>query len=398
MTQQIGSGMPPTLLDVPPEPLLFTPEQLELPGTPELLVIPPPVAGSNPDVYGNNAYFNNLNLANPATGGGGTVNTSLIPATPGLDLGNAANHWSHLYVDSIIPNPNLAGSANLLTNGGFEIWQRGNGPYNTNVYTADRWFVNINAPDTLSVSRQGAGNGSLASQYCAQLISTGTVGSGLVQQIRGTDLWLQLTTLSLSARVYSTVPNAVRLSLNDGVSGANSAFHTGNGTWQTLTATYTIANTATVVNVQINCFAAGTHYVDNVMLVQGNTPADYMPLHPADDLARCLRYYEILLSPSSYAYSTTGQCLGATQGSGYFAYKALKAGFPAATVRGTASDYALQTATGTTVPMTSLPSGAVLNLTWAAFTGSVASGLVAGNMTLLIAATANAFIAVESNP
>ena len=30
------------------------------------------------------------------------------------------------------------------------------------------------------------------------------------------------------------------------------------------------------------------------MLVVGSQPADYVPLHPADDLARCLRYYEIV--------------------------------------------------------------------------------------------------------
>ena len=30
------------------------------------------------------------------------------------------------------------------------------------------------------------------------------------------------------------------------------------------------------------------------MLVVGSQPCDYVPLHPADDLARCLRYYEVL--------------------------------------------------------------------------------------------------------
>ena len=46
--------------------------------------------------------------------------------------------------------------------------------------------------------------------------------------------------------------------------------------------------------MSISIAAAGTYYVDNAMLVVGSQPADYAPLHPADDLARCLRYYEII--------------------------------------------------------------------------------------------------------
>ena len=66
--------------------------------------------------------------------------------------------------------------ANLLTNGGFEIWQRGNGPYTGNgVYIADRWLLTL--VDTLSVSRNTANvDTSLGSNYCAAC--TFTLGSG----------------------------------------------------------------------------------------------------------------------------------------------------------------------------------------------------------------------------
>src|SRR5215471_14015617 len=38
---------------------------------------------------------------------------------------------------------------NLLTNGGFEIWQRGNGPFTANsAYTADRWLISLASGDT----------------------------------------------------------------------------------------------------------------------------------------------------------------------------------------------------------------------------------------------------------
>src|SRR5215471_7851986 len=44
---------------------------------------------------------------------------------------------------------------NLLTNGGFEIWQRGNGPFTGtgNGFGPDRWTLGIAGTDTLSVSR-----------------------------------------------------------------------------------------------------------------------------------------------------------------------------------------------------------------------------------------------------
>jgi hypothetical protein len=42
----------------------------------------------------------------------------------------------------------------------------------------------------------------------------------------------------------------------------------------------------------ITLAAVGNAYLDNATLVVGSVAADYAPLHPADDLARCLRYYE----------------------------------------------------------------------------------------------------------
>jgi hypothetical protein len=64
-------------------------------------------------------------------------------------------------------------------------------------------------------------------------------------------------------------------------------------------------------------FAASTNaYVDNAMLVVGSQYADYAPLHPADDLARCLRYYEIMGETpgeiSIYGYQAAGGATGTT--------------------------------------------------------------------------------------
>jgi hypothetical protein len=42
------------------------------------------------------------------------------------------------------------------------------------------------------------------------------------------------------------------------------------------------------------------------MLVVGSVPADYIPLTPADDLARCLRYYETIGASGSGSLIASG--------------------------------------------------------------------------------------------
>src|SRR5215472_3743812 len=74
--------------------------------------------------------------------------------------------------------------ANLLVNGGFEIWQRGNGPYTTS-YSADRWVVGPQGTDTLSVaadtSHQDAGSSRCAA--CTFALGSGAGGTSLYQYL-----------------------------------------------------------------------------------------------------------------------------------------------------------------------------------------------------------------------
>ena len=202
-----------------------------------------------------------------------------------------------------ITNAKLASDtarANLLTNGGFEIWQRGTGPFTGAVWTADRWVTVLSGSDTISVSKDTVNVD--ASGACAAV--TFTLGSGggnsgfnqgnfvdSINELRG-------RTLSFSVRVRTSTPNAVRAAINNYYSTTShytySSFHTGNGTYQTLSVTATLDPTATVLQVVLFFAASCTAYIDNAMLVVGSQPADYAPLHPADDMARCLRYYEIL--------------------------------------------------------------------------------------------------------
>jgi hypothetical protein len=201
-----------------------------------------------------------------------------------------------------VPNYELASDAarlNLLTNGGFETWQRGNGPFTaTAMFTADRWRIDYTG--SMSVSRDTtnidpAGGG----QYAAAVAYTHTGTESTIWQPRDFDnAGLKGRTVTASVRVRTSVANAVRLAIYDG-SFNYSAYHPGDGTWQTLTVTRPAPGGAQSPDVRILFNASCTAYVDNAMLVIGSVAADYTPLHPADDLARCLRYYEFLADAGS---------------------------------------------------------------------------------------------------
>jgi hypothetical protein len=196
--------------------------------------------------------------------------------------------------------------ANLLTNGGMAIAQRGNGPFTTNTaYTADRWQIALGGGSAISVScaSAGIGAGGGATVPCVQGSYTHSTASYLLQQVKfagdGNHVGhLGGQTVSLSMRVWANAANAVRISLStDGTGPLNavSSFHPGNAAVATLTVTGLVPSDATVLNVELNFQATCSQwYAGQAMLVVGSQPANYVPLHPADDLARCKRYYELI--------------------------------------------------------------------------------------------------------
>ena len=180
---------------------------------------------------------------------------------------------------------------NLLTNGGLEIWQRGAGPFTANgAYAADRWISNIGAGSTFSVSKDTT-NVDTGSGAAAAITYTHSVASELQQKMEDFAQF-KGRTLSLSVRVRTSTANAVQVGIYDSVNAYRfGSFHTGDGTYQTLTVTAPVAATAINVVVVIHLATSCTAYIDNACLTVGSQPATYVPMQPADDLARCLRYY-----------------------------------------------------------------------------------------------------------
>jgi len=210
--------------------------------------------------------------------------------------------------------------ANLLTNGGFEVWQRGNGPYASNgTFTADRWYLSIVGTDTLSLSRNTANadtaRGSIACGACTFTLGSGAGATCFLQVLKATDSYqIKGQTVSLSVRVSTATATAVRVGLHDGSAWTYSSFHTGAGGYQTLTVTATVGAAA---DLQVGIFFAATctAYLDNAMLVVGSVAADYVGPHPADELARCERYYELPVGDGTetaawYLYAAAGSVAG----------------------------------------------------------------------------------------
>src|SRR5215471_9810105 len=198
--------------------------------------------------------------------------------------------------------------ANLLVNGGFEIWQRTTGTVNTlQGMAADLWRIAFIASGDSVVMQQetsvvDSGSASLKIGY-----SKSTGGStiqqklepGLVKQLRG-------KTISLSMRMRNENANGIQAAIFNDVTGWTIApFLSQTLTWLTSTVTLAVpANAASIeigIHLQNNC----TAYLDNAMLVVGSVPADYVPLHPADDLARCLRYYQLPIPSQAAVFQSS---------------------------------------------------------------------------------------------
>jgi hypothetical protein len=231
--------------------------------------------------------------------------------------------------------------ANLLPNGGFEIWQRGNGPFNvTGQFTADRWQFALAGTDTLSVSKdttnQDTTTGSQACAACTFTLGTGG-GVTLFNALTQADgQQLRNRQVSASVRVRTATANAVRLAGYDGTAWTYSAYHPGDGTYHTLTLTWTPGAAATSTSFGVIMTASCTAYLDNAMLVPGSVSANYVPLTPADELARCFRYFEIMDPSSTGALMISGMSTGASNAQrAAFAYKARKAVIPTVTKNGT---------------------------------------------------------------
>ena len=293
-----------------------------------------------------------------------------------------------------VPNYELATDTarlNLLTNGGFEIWQRGNGPGNYyGAYLADRWLNNLGGSSAYTVSRIASTIGSPG--YSQQVVYTHVAGGyGQHMQIL-TDGITQMgnKTVSFSIHVKSSVVGGANVVIMANNANAATKFNAQANVDETISVTTTLPASLTQFAVEVVLTTSGTYEFNDAMLVVGSVAADYAPLHPADDLARCLRYYERYTS--TVGNLTTAQAVLGTAAYGPVAYKVPKAVVPTVTFGGTWNG---------TQPAGTLTAGAPTagQISVADFqiglTGM--TGLTAGYACLVTGAS-GATISIEANP
>jgi len=299
---------------------------------------------------------------------------------------------------------------NYLVNGGFEIWQRGTGPFVTNgAYWADRWRadIGINTVTGIDLHRMastislGAGSGWAASIGI-------NLGAGAMmrvgQQIMPGDTLDQLRgrVMTLSARVLPNTLNSIRPVVVGGVMGSTTnPFNTTNNA-QTMWCTFTVPSNETSLYVGFEMAnASSVSQVDEAMLVIGSVPADYFPEQPADEIARCKRYFEILGDPSTSAVEIAlGQVYGAASGAAataalIFLRYVQKPVIPTTTVIGSPS---LISATGGTIAITSAGGVNTGRNSGGLVCNATGGGLVAGDATRLYAPSTQQYVTVEANP
>ena len=207
--------------------------------------------------------------------------TGVLPranSNPNTAYNNSVNTWSAVQT---LNGANLAGTAyqnqsfqNLLKNGDFESWSAG--------AAAD--------PDDWTI---GGGGAAIARE--STIVKRGTysakITNGLdtaaseqclaVQTKTGIGInYFKNRTFTLGAWVYSATANRARVWIQDDVQPISySSYHTGDSTWQFLTTTFTVDNTATLINVGINILAGSVIniYGDGAILVEGSVVPAFSP-------------------------------------------------------------------------------------------------------------------------
>jgi hypothetical protein len=174
---------------------------------------------------------------------------------------------------------------NILINGGFEIWQRGNSFTGADKFTADVWYMSGGGTG-YTVSRESSivhsGNYSLKVVCTEDLVIKQTIENYKEYQGKA---------ISLSVWVKSSATGQMCLKIDDGVGNTLSAYNTTTG-WEELTVTRTIDASATKLEISLMIYSDATVYFDDVMCVQGSEAAGFTPRSPSLEYDLCDRWYE----------------------------------------------------------------------------------------------------------
>ena len=101
-------------------------------------------------------------------------------------------------------------------------------------------------------------------------ITYGSASANLYQGITIDDYY-DNRKVTVSAWVYTTVADKVRIQIPTGAGTYSSSYHTGGGGWEKLVTSAVVPAGATLLRINFVIEAAGSAYIDGVMFVEGNT-------------------------------------------------------------------------------------------------------------------------------
>ena len=228
---------------------------------------------------------------------------------------------------------NAALSRNLLVNPGFENNQRGGTVTANNAYAHDRWQILVGGTSTISVTDETTTVDTGSGHALKAVYTQGSANSSIEQKIED---YLQLRgrTVTFTIRVRTGVAPAVQPYVDDSGSRTYGSVNATTGAYATLTVTAAIGASATSVKVGASLSASTTSYLDNATLHVGSAAVIYTPQTPAEDLARCLRYYEVQGGVTA-ALAIYGYVPSATVFGTAVSFNARKGGTPTVTKNGT---------------------------------------------------------------
>ena len=223
-------------------------------------------------------------------------------------------------------------SRNLIINGGFDIWQRGNSHTSTavNEYSADRFRTEGNALST-TISRQAftAGQTDVPNfpTYYARVATSAKPSSGqywaLMQRIEAPLNTRQGQTYTLSYWVRSTSGTVAASAFTYGFGGSGSVRSNSPAlttTWQKVTSTQANINVSGggtylsvyIMHVPDTAPSSMSVEIANVKVEEGHVATDFEHRSYGEELSLCQRYYQQIegskqgsFSPCMIAYSTS---------------------------------------------------------------------------------------------
>ena len=228
-------------------------------------------------------------------------------------------------------------SRNLIINGGFDIWQRGNSHTSTavNEYSADRFRTEGNALST-TISRQAftAGQTDVPNfpTYYARVATSAKPSSGqywaLMQRIEAPLNARQGQTYTLSYWVRSTSGTVAASAFTYGFGGSGSVRSNSPAlttTWQKVTSTQANINVSgggTYLSVYIMHLAdtapsSMSVEIANVKVEEGHVATDFEHRTHGEELLLCKRYYTQIVGGSD-AFVFAGKGQGSTTVDGIF--------------------------------------------------------------------------------